>query len=83
MKKPRLGCKKCGYVPGATVGYDLLTDAERDFLEGAGVRVDKNVLGDEIASLPGRNDFYTARWVLHRLGCEKHKVGSQRGDRPY
>jgi len=60
---------KCGYVPGATTGYDPLTPVERQTLLGYGYEIDTNVHGDEIARPLGRRAYNTARFELHQIAC--------------
>jgi hypothetical protein len=59
-------CPKCGYVPGAT-NRDL-TEGERRSLLALGCVVDKNVHGDDIATMTSR-DFSGALFVFHRMVC--------------
>lgn len=62
-----LACKGCGYVRGATTGYPPLTTVEREALLRCGYELDKNVHGDEIARLPKKSNFNTARFELHQV----------------
>lgn len=67
----KLDCPTCGYVRGATTGYDKLTKQERAFLESMGCVIEMNAIGEEIARLGPRDSYSCARGVLHHVYCER------------
>jgi hypothetical protein len=65
-------CPRCGYVPGATTGYEPLTDVERRQLEQAGYVLTQNIFGEDLARPEvGGYGFNTARFWLHRVRCKR------------
>lgn len=68
-------CPRCGYVPGATTGYDPLTPEERRLLEQSGFILTQNIFGEDLARPEvGGYGFDTARVWLHKTFCKRKTV---------
>lgn len=73
-KKKKAGdCSLCGYVKGATIGFEPLTAEEKNILIQNGYELDLNIFDEEIARFKTRSDYSSARFQLHQLHKVKHK----------